>query len=240
MPLICPSAHVALIDQPIRHRQLALARPLPLDQRALIGRPVRIGDPALALLDPQHPVAFVGIARRVGQLARAVVLAPAERAFIDRPVGIARDALAGHLALHPVALIRPAIRGDDLALALGLALDERALIDRPVRITRRALAGDLSVNPFARIFKARGQFVGPGPVLATVQESAFVDRAIVVLLGDDLSVLRKGGDGQDGKADGKGKAAHGRIPVLVGAQGKGGTGVWQAWPPAAFPCASVW
>ena len=46
-------------------------------------------------------------------------------------------------------------------------------------------AGDLALDPLARIFVAVGQPVGAGAVLAAVHEGAFVDAAVVILLGDD-------------------------------------------------------
>jgi hypothetical protein len=56
-------------------------------------------------------------------------------------------------------------------------------------------------------------------MLTAVEEGALVDRAVVILLGDDLPVLRE--DRQGKQAEKKGKAAHRRLPGSDLHEGRG-------------------
>ncbi len=109
-------------------------------------------------------------------------------AGVDRTISIARNALAGHLACHPIALIGAAIGIGDLAFAVGFARLEISLIDRAIGKLRAPLALDLACDPFAGVFIAIGQAIGAGAVLQPVLEGAFINAAVIILLGDHVAV----------------------------------------------------
>ena len=163
-----------------------------VDDPALVGGAVGVGDLARPRLNAGLPVAGIAGAVGPGKRARALALAADEAPLVAAAVGVDRDPLALRPSLVPLALVAAALGIRDLALALRLAGEKQALVDRPVGERRPALALDPALDPVAGVFVAVGQPVGAVPLLVAVDELALVDPAVVVFLGQDLRLHGRG------------------------------------------------
>ncbi len=91
---------------------------------------------------------------------------------------------------------------------MRLALGKDAFIHRPVGEPGNPFAANFAINPFAGIFIAIRQPIGAAAVLKPILERAFVNAAIVILLGAYGPVLRRGGQCQRHTKHGR-RYAHG-------------------------------